>query len=272
VSPLSPSYQAPQVTAHDRLGHELLALIPPGAPISAQSNLYPHLAHRVKAYLYPAVNDADYVFLDVTGSPHPLTPFDHFCAVQRLLREGDFGVLAAEDGYLLLQRGLRPPVDAQLPDSFYSFARLEQPAGVVPLAARFDAGLELLAYEHQKVTVVSQVGLPAQIATYWRAVVPVSRDMDIALFFTRQDGAIAFAYDEPTASSLWYPTSRWQVGEVVRWETPILQVERGADVLLALVRPGGDAWAPGDRLAAAPQGPESEVLGDGTLVRLFRFL
>ena len=40
----------PRVTDHHRLAQELMALIPPDAALSTQSGLYPHLAHRQKAY------------------------------------------------------------------------------------------------------------------------------------------------------------------------------------------------------------------------------
>ena len=105
VSPLARRFYPPRVTEHHRLAGELIDLIPEDAALSAQTGLYPHVAHREKAYFFPAVNDAEYVFLDATASSHPLTVKQQFNEIQRLMDEEGFGVVAAGDGYLLLQRG-----------------------------------------------------------------------------------------------------------------------------------------------------------------------
>ena len=72
MTPLGRNFHWPQVTAHHRLAQEFIAMIPPDAALSAQANLYPHVALRRKAYLFPAVNDAEYVFLDVTSPTYPI--------------------------------------------------------------------------------------------------------------------------------------------------------------------------------------------------------
>jgi uncharacterized membrane protein len=47
-----------EVTEHDHLAQRFIAQIPPDAPISAQTKLYPHLSNRVTAYQFPDVNEA----------------------------------------------------------------------------------------------------------------------------------------------------------------------------------------------------------------------
>ncbi len=122
MTPLGRSFHWPQITAHDRLAQEFIAMIPPDAALSAQANLYPHVALRRKAYLFPAVNDAEYVFLDVTSPTYPADMQGLWGEVVNLLDIGGFGVLRAQDGYLLLQRGAPPGWELLESDAFTSFA------------------------------------------------------------------------------------------------------------------------------------------------------
>jgi uncharacterized membrane protein len=273
ISPLSQSYHRPEITPHQRLAKEFVALIPPDAPVSAGSGLYPHLAHREKAYFFPAVNDAEYILLDVTGSPYPITLPEVYETAQRLLVSGEFGVLAARDGYLLLQRGLPWPAGSSLPDAFYTFARVDEGQVAHPLHARFGDALELLGYDDSLRNVVHAEELPATVATYWRPLRPLPAGQAVVLFFSRDDGAIVYGYDGATATTLWYPVERWAEGEVIRVQTPVLGVGRLRDTMVAVVQPGGDPWSAAARLPpVAPAGdPDLEVFDQGTLLRLFRF-
>jgi uncharacterized membrane protein len=269
ISPLARQYAPPRITAHDRLGDTLIAMIPADAPISAQSNLYPHLAHREKAYFFPAVNDAEYVFLDVTSTPYPLSTKGLQVEARSLLRSAEFGVLAAQDGYLVLQRGI---ARTELPQVFYDFARSNEVDIPHPLHVRFGDVLELVGYDYRILNVVQAHELPTTIDTFWRALRPVDFDYQFPLFFTRADGAIVFLYDEGSATTVWYPPYHWEVGEVVRVETPILDVGRLHDVLLAVTRPGADPWQLEGRLPAlANDSASAQLLDQGTLVRIFRF-
>jgi uncharacterized membrane protein len=109
--PFSSGFQWPQVTAHDDLAQQFIDMIPANASVSAQSPLLPHLSHRTSVYLFPYGDDqADYVFLDVSGDIYPFygsTPYIH--EVKRIMTNGEFGVVAAQDGYILLEKGKTPP-------------------------------------------------------------------------------------------------------------------------------------------------------------------
>ncbi len=272
VSPLGKGFRFPQVTSHHRLGHALIELIPAEAPLSAQSNLYPHVAHRQKAYFFPAVNDADYVFLDVTSSPYPLDNTGLQLSAQRLLWSGEFGVLAAQDGYLLLQRGLASDGRGVFPGSFYTFAQVEDAAVPRPKRVTFGEKLELLGYDWRALPSVQSQDLPVTITTYWRALAPLDQDYRFAFFFTRADGAIVFLYDQDTATTCWYPPQEWPVGAVIRMETPVLAVGRLRDVLVAVMPPDQSPWEAGNRLRPAPtEGQEVQLADQDTLVRLFTF-
>src|SRR5262249_57418605 len=104
-------------------------LPPPQASVSAQATLVPHLSQRRFIYQFPyRAEDADYVFLDVTGFRYPYTgePDGYVTEAKALVASHRFHVAAAEDGYLLLARGDGPrlnPADPNgLPASFYTFA------------------------------------------------------------------------------------------------------------------------------------------------------
>jgi uncharacterized membrane protein len=272
VSPIARTFHPPQIDAHDRLGERLIAQIPPQAAVSAQSNLYPHLSHRQQAYFFPAVNDAEYVLLDVTSPAYPLTVRGLHQEAVQLLRSAQFGVWAAEDGYLLLKRGAPLSHSAQMPESFYSFAYAAEGDIPHPLQARFGDALELVGYDVTVLNVVQAQELPVQIKTFWRALRPLRLDDAFGWFFTRGDGAIVYHYDQGTPTTVWLPPSTWPPGQIVAMETPILSVGRLREVLAAVAPPGGDLWSSEDRLPIEViEAPGAELRGDGTLLRLWQF-
>jgi uncharacterized membrane protein len=273
ISPPARAFQPPRVTRHHRLAREIMALIPRDASLSSQSGLYPHLAHREKAYLFPAINDAEYVFLDVTSSPYPISLKELSLELQWLLMSGEFGVEAARDGYVLLKRGLSDGAGNALPSEFYTFAEADEEALVHELRARFSDALELVGYDYSTLNVVHASQIPATVTTYWRVLRPLEMDYGFAFFFTRQDGAIVGHYDGGTPTSLWYPTRRWQVGEVVSMETPILPIGRLRDVMVAVTLPLADPWSVEDRLRPVESSSDGplEVFDEGSLLKLFSF-
>jgi uncharacterized membrane protein len=106
-TPLGATFTWPKTTAHTRLADKLIALIPPNASISAQSNLVPHVSNRRYVYLFPyKAEQADYVLLDQTGELYPLqnAPVVYRQDVARVLADPAYHVIASQDGYLLLAR------------------------------------------------------------------------------------------------------------------------------------------------------------------------
>jgi uncharacterized membrane protein len=280
ISPLARGFHPPRITPHHRLAREFMALIPADAPLSAQSSLYPHLAHREKAYLFPAVNDAEYIFLDVTSPPYPIAVEKLHWEIQRLLNSHTgFGLLAARDGYLLLNKGLSESLGRDLPDEFYTFARADEGFGGVaravpfPLRAHFADVLELVGYDYSILNVIHAHQLPATVTTYWRPLQPLDLDYGFTFFFTRQDGAIVGCYAGGTPTSLWYPTSVWQEGEVIRMETPILPIGRLRNVMVAVTLPTADPWSVEGRLRPieSASGQPLELSQERSLLKLFSF-
>lgn len=101
----------PRPTERQRASAALIDAIPPDASVSTLSRFAPHLASREQVYLYPTVNDADYILFDTAldGDFFPLISRDpRGEAIERLLpfvADGEYGLLAGQDGVLLLQRG-----------------------------------------------------------------------------------------------------------------------------------------------------------------------
>jgi len=273
MTPLGRNFHWPQLTAHQRLAADFIAMIPPDAALSAQANLYPHVALRRKAYLFPAVNDAEYIFLDVTSSTYPIDVQGLRNEVHGLLDLGGFGVLRAQDGYLLLRRGLPPGWEYLESDAFLSFARSPVPSAARPVSFRFGDALELVGYDFDVHNVVTAGQPPATVITYWRPLQKLRDGYEFAFYFTRDDGAVVGQYSGPVAVTAWYPSWAWRPDETLRVETPVLEVGRGRGVLVAAVMPWGDPGSPAGRV-----GPISgqvvkpmAILQDETLLKLFAF-
>ena len=117
--PFARDFRWPHTTAHTHLAQRFIDLIPPTASVSAQTRLVPHLSQRLNVYMFPYADDrADYILLDVTGDKYPYFNAQAYTReVKKVLHSGNYGILAAENGYLLLERGL--PTPGVLPYSLF---------------------------------------------------------------------------------------------------------------------------------------------------------
>ncbi|HLQ29340.1 MAG TPA: DUF2079 domain-containing protein [Ktedonobacteraceae bacterium] len=109
--PFARDFHWPQVTTHDELAQHIIDTIPLTASLSAQTRLVPHVSQRSAIYLFPDADDhADYIFLDVTGDFYPFQAAqDYESEVIKVMQSGNYGIVVAQDGYFLLERGLPPP-------------------------------------------------------------------------------------------------------------------------------------------------------------------
>ncbi len=124
-TPLRAAMGPPAITPHARLAQQLLDLIPPQAAVSAQQGLGPHLGERSQIYLFPDLGyhqQAQYVALDLTDDSFPESPVDVYNQAQQMLTSGHWGVRFADDGLLLLQRGV---AQKTIPPAFFSFINLQ---------------------------------------------------------------------------------------------------------------------------------------------------
>jgi uncharacterized membrane protein len=253
-TPLGGNFTLPEVTDHDRLAQELIALVPQEAVVSAQSRLNPHLSQRERIYMFPRVEDAEYVFFDVTADSWPIHPNDQYRLFQSLTSEEGFGVLAAKDGYVLLRRGLAG--GGELPESFYSFARREDPQIEYPTVIEFGGVLRLLGFD------LRREGQMTVLALYWQATATPERDYLIYPFYYDDAGTIIEDTTlRPMTTAIWYPTSRWTPGETVWMQT--LPWDVGEDFNVGLGVVDGDSWT------AREARLKAEVVSCTLPVRLF---
>jgi uncharacterized membrane protein len=260
-SPLSAAFKLPRVSAHERLAQWFFDAIPAEAAVSAQSRLVPHLSQRQKIYMFPRVEDAEYVFFDVTQDSWPIHPNDQWRLYRSLVDDEGFGVLAANDGYVLLRRGIP---GSRLPDEFYSFARRQDPEIQYPAVVQFGDDLRLLGFD------LANDGGETSLTTYWQALRDLDVDYQIYPFFYDETGRILEDTTlRPMTTAIWYPTSLWRSEEIVWMQT--LPWNVGSDFYIGLGVMGGDDWSNiEERLPATlvGSGLELELFEVGTAVTL----
>jgi len=258
------NYRLYTVSEHDRLAAQIIAQIPADAKVSAQDKLDPHVAGRPTIYIFPRIDDADTVFVDVTGPAWPQHPNDLYTTVQTLLA-GDFGVAAGLDGYLLLRKDA--PSDT-IPDAFYSAFR-HGPAIPLPTTKPVSAFGDILTLVDQQVALDEHGETVVQL--FWQLVGdPVTTDYRFYIAYADPEGnSLHDSRFYPPVATLWYPTSLWRPGELVMVETLPWPLEVEQFTLLVGVYRGEDGWQHGQR-AALTVGPTPDriYLENNTLVRV----
>jgi len=206
-TPWGGRYDPAPVTDHARLLPRFLAQIPDDAPVSATAALYPHLSHREQVYQFPALANAEYVLLDITGDTD-MHPNDLKQQVDMLLA-GEFSVLDGADGYLLLKRGDGPK---GLPDAFFDFARAQGQRPQYAAEATFGGLLRLVGYD----VVDWPRWRETSVRFYWNVLRPLPKTVRVHPFFVDVDGTVVEdTTQRPLIALLWSPPPRWQPGETV---------------------------------------------------------
>jgi uncharacterized membrane protein len=244
ISPLSRRYALGPVTEHARraaLLAERVNRLPPDVAISAGSNLYPHVGHRERVYLFPTISDAQYLYLDVTGPGSPAGTGDQRMIVRDLLDYGQFGVAASDHGLLLLERDLAEyRFSPTFADAFLADAASPQ----VVVEADWADMLRLVGFDWA-VRPVVRPELVVELRTYWRALSVLDEEYRLVFFFWDKDGSLLRVQPEERAAH-WYPTWYWQPGQLVEVALPPLPVGEAVRVGVALLQPGaGDLYAAG---------------------------
>jgi uncharacterized membrane protein len=245
----------PAVTAHERLLARFTAQIPPDAPASATTDLYPHLSHRELLYQFPTLGDATWALVDVAGTTdrHPV---DIQAAIRRMLETG-WGVVDAADGYVLLAQG-RGQHD--LPAAFYDFARAPAAEPTYPLDVTYGDALKLIGYD----IVDNSKWRRTHFRFYWQVLKPLPGDTTINMqVLTPWGDAVDDSALRPMPALLWYPPAAWQPGETIVTESmPWYLSQAWAPVLT--VAAGGQNWAP-QVASTAGGGRQPVVTADGRL-------
>jgi uncharacterized membrane protein len=247
VSPLSRRFALEPVTEHARRAApfvEQLNDLPPDVPISASSNLYPHVGHRQWAYLFPTISDAEFILLDATGPGSPAGTGEQRQIVRDLLDYAQFGVAASDHGFLLLQRGLD---QYRFSPTFHEVFLSGGEAPQVAVGADFGGQLRLEGFDWD-VRPVVRLGLVVEITTYWRVLEPLDDEYRLVFYFWDGDNRLLRVQPEEQALH-WYPTSLWEPDQTVKVTLPPLPVGDLPYTGVAVLRSGaGDQEEVGGRL------------------------
>ncbi len=237
VSPLSQRFVLEPVSEHARRAVPLfdrVNALPPEMPISAASNLYPHVAHRERVYLFPTVSDAQFILIDATGPGSPVGAGDQRQIVRDLLDHAEFGVAASDHGFLLLERGLD---DYRLSPTFHEVFLAEGEAPEVAVGADFGGLLRLVGFDWDVRPVVRPEPV-VEITTYWQVLAPLEEDYRLVYYFWDEDGELVRVQPEERAVH-WYPTWLWEPGQMVQVALPPSPVGDLSHAGVAVLRPGG---------------------------------
>jgi len=233
--PFAQGFHWPVYTAHAGLAQHFIDLIPPDASVSAQSGLVPHISHRSNIYLFPYADDrADYIFLDVTGDIYPFFSHQYVTEVKKVLLSGHYGILAAQDGYMLLKRGLPPPGVSpespfqsgenaliNLPDGFCSFVRVTPQQVTNPLQVAFTSGnglsatMNLIGYDVATPQVFSLSTSYMQVVTYWQVSTPITLPVQMVALIVDKNGQEHLGTSYFPGVS-WCPATTWRPGTVLQ--------------------------------------------------------
>ncbi len=257
-----------EVTDHHRRAQRIFDQIPPDAALSAHDRLNPHVSQRETLYIFNRIEDADHIVLDITEDSWPLHPVELRFQVDQFL-EGDFGIVDAYDGYLLLAKD-QPDLPRKLPDEFYDFARVSNPETFTPAYPTnivFGNKLKLLGYD--LVLGAHEANLPVAVL-YWQALAPLEENYRLWPFFINRNGQlIEDTSERPLVSTLWYPTTAWSPDEIIITQT--LPRDLGEEFTLA-VGVTTDRWAdPAQRLPITTADEGLYRFEQNTWVRLNTF-
>lgn len=222
-TPLARHFQAPVVTARHRLAHQLIALIPPEAAVSAQSNLFPHLSQREAIYLfpYPQTAKAEYIILDTQGEKYPLNADEYEKSLNALLSSPRYDLVSEIQGFLLFRRS--DEADIQY-----------------PLSVKFKEGITLLGFNvavEDGEGAFSEEVLPlrlgdkggrVRLTLWWEALAPVEEDYTVFTHLLDGEGRLVGGHDSMPANG-WRPTSGWRREQVVR-DIHYISFEAGEDL------------------------------------------
>ena len=267
------------MTSHHRVGDAIARSIPTEAAVSAQPNLNPHVSGRKTLYRFPYIGDAEYIFLDVSSLANKS---DQYGQIRQLVAGDEFGLVRAEDGYLLLRRGAPR---APLPEAFGQYA-------VVPKAADgtllhqpqyrtdilFGDALRLVGFDILDGRHTEMPQTPLRFFFYWQALKPLPEDYRFALYLLDQNRKVIGTIDlgELPGVQSWYPPTHWQPGETIKMEISDMPWWTGqfAKYGVALgVLSGDNPWAREARLLPQIGGGDLAIplADEKTLAELMNF-
>jgi len=250
VTPFSQGFNWPVQQEHYADAQPIIDMIPASASVSAQSNLVPHISHRSHIYQFPYGDKvADYVFLDATSDITPFgNSYDYINEAKSVMINGDYGVVVALDGYLLLKHGLTPPgisslspiqpnknvsdvlVLPNLPDTFCSYINVSPSSVKNHMDVAFtnpttaDSTMDLIGYDINASIPFSISGDSLSVTTYWKIIAPMSTPLQVLTFMTDKKGnEYQGTSDFPAVS--WCQTHTLKAGTMIQLTSRLFNVQ-----------------------------------------------
>jgi len=239
--PLGGNYDPTTITEHHRLLDRFVDQVPANAAVATTAAVHPHVSHRRYVYSFPigleAPGRADWALIDVTTNTD-MAPGDVRTTVEEMLA-GDWGVVDAADGFLLLSK---TSSNKTIPEAFYDFVREQddQEEAVGPLTFLDMDVNDWPRWRESKLVTRWLVGPEYEAGTVrpW-------------IELRRPDGEIIHTIGELTPPALiWYPPENWQPGDVIKIESLPLYLPPTFGALVGVAH-GPDPGQPADRLPIA---------------------
>ena len=206
AGPLGANYAPATLSAHARATADLAASLPPAAAVSATSSLVPHVSQRSRVYVFPAVLDADYVFLDLRASPAPTSAGDVYLRIKKLLASGDYRIEHNADGLVLLAHG--------------SEAVPSQPTGETVPSDAAGSGPKLIDAQlvRSPIGAIDVDGPRWILRTTWQATQKLPEGERPQFWITLSTGETLHRWD--IADLWWNPPDQWPIDQPVTIDVP----------------------------------------------------
>ncbi len=194
---------------------------------------------------------SDYDFLDVTSDIYPFFgSYDYIHNVKSLLLSGNYGIVAAQDGYLLLKRGIPAPgispysastpdqmdpayVLPDIPETFCTYVNVSPAQVKHPIDATFTetddsgASMDLVGFSVNAPSTFSKSSGYMTVETYWKVNVAIKTPVQPIVLITANNEDEYLAPTEfPTTE--WCQTNMWKPGMIMRLTSRVFSLQNTA--------------------------------------------
>jgi len=267
-TPLSRTFRWPVLQAHHHLAQRFFDQIPPDASVSTQQLLNPHLTHRRQITILPFDRSGEYYLIDITRDWDLGDVFIHQWLLDNIAHAPGYGIVDAADGFMLLRSGA--PQQA-IPSEFFDLFRAQDAEPQFPAQIDFGDAVRFLGFD-----VNQGDGSDPTFDLYFQPLQDLDRDYFITLYLADESYELRGAVEATQPALLWFPTSRWGPGDIVKipfrhlpWDVSELD---SYSVALGVLD-GEDVWAQDQRLEPVVDSfSQNPRLSNGdTLLHLMRF-
>jgi hypothetical protein len=248
--PFGGNYVPARVTDHALRAASLAQTLPADAAVSASSSLVPQVSQRARVFVFPAVNDADYVYVDLRASPAPTSAGDVFLRINGMLSGGGWQILNADDGLVLLQRVADAPPTTITVDlvgtASADTADIAATSTIADRAGSASAGITgggnftepPRGYDGGRVSLVSAELVPPPngatdvdgphwiLRTTWRAERRLASGTRLDFWLSQNDGQQRHVWD--IAALWWNPPEQWRPGQPITIDVPDVPIRQFA--------------------------------------------